>query len=268
MIYTAYAEQTAQVCGIRLVSCGHIFAQQGRQIDRPNGRDDWLLFYIAKGSETFYLDSVQTGKQGSFVLFAPHEKQQHIYQGEETGEFYYVHFQCKALPEDISLSTSQVYHTRFQRQICDVFEEMIEETLKKQPLYEKMCIYKLLHLFASLERELIRDGSADQENVDRIARVVQHMNRSYNSDLSLEAYADMCAMSKHHFLRVFKKAVGVTPLEYRNNIRMQHAADLIAEETMTIEQISSLLGFTSASYFSTAFKRKYGISPKQYQKRI
>ena len=94
------------------------------------------------------------------------------------------------------------------------------------------------------------------------------MNRSYNSDLSLEAYADMCAMSKHHFLRVFKKAVGVTPLEYRNNIRMQHAADLIAEETMTIEQISSLLGFTSASYFSTAFKRKYGISPKQYQKRM
>lgn len=268
MIYTAYAEQNAQVCGIRPVSCGHIFAQPGRQIDRPNGREDWLLFYIAKGSETFYLDSVQTGKQGSFVLFAPHEKQQHIYQGEETGEFYYVHFQCEALPKDICLATSKVYHSRFQRHICDVFEEMIEETMKKQPLYEKLCVYKLLYLFTALERELIRDSSPEQENIARIAHVVQHMNRAYNSNLSLEDYAAMCAMSKHHFLRVFKKAVGCTPLEYRNNIRMQHAADLIAEESLTIEQIGSMLGYTSASYFSTAFKRKYGMSPKQYQKQI
>ena len=54
MIYNAYTEQNQQVSGISLVSCGHIFAKQGREINRPYGREDWLLFYIAKGSYDIY----------------------------------------------------------------------------------------------------------------------------------------------------------------------------------------------------------------------
>ena len=56
MIFNAYAEQKDQICGMELVSCGHIFAKHGREINRPSGRKDWLLFYIVKESERFYLD--------------------------------------------------------------------------------------------------------------------------------------------------------------------------------------------------------------------
>lgn len=266
MIYNAYAEQNEQVSGIQLVSCGHVFAKHGREIHRPYGRKDWLLFYIAKESDTFYLDNIETGKPGSFIIFAPQEKQHHIYTGDKTAEFYYVHFQCDQLPPDISLSTSKIYHTAFNRQVCDVFEEIMEETLRKQPLYEKLCIYKLLHLFTMLEREILCVNRPDKENFARIARVVQHMNKFYDSDLTLKDYANMCTMSKYHFLRTFENIIGCSPIEYRNNIRLQHAADLLLEEKLTVEQISSLVGYSSASYFSSAFKRKYSLSPKQYQK--
>jgi AraC-like DNA-binding protein len=47
---------------------------------------------------------------------------------------------------------------------------------------------------------------------------------------------------------------------------MQHAIDLILDEKLSIEKISDMLGFSSASYFSTMFKQKYGCSPKQYKK--
>ena len=57
MIFNAYAEQKDQIAGITLVSCGHIFAKKGREIKRPDGRNDWLLFYVAKESETFYLEN-------------------------------------------------------------------------------------------------------------------------------------------------------------------------------------------------------------------
>jgi AraC-like DNA-binding protein len=74
-------------------------------------------------------------------------------------------------------------------------------------------------------------------------------------------------MSKYHFLRTFESIIGATPMEYRNNIRLQHAADLLLEEKLAVEQISALVGYSSASYFSSAFKQKYGLSPKQYQNR-
>ena len=265
MIYNAYAEQSEQLFGMQLGSCGHIFAKPGREIRRPNGREDWLLFYIVKESESFYLDKLTTGFPGSFILFAPGEKQHHKYLGDKTAEFYYVHFKCNQLPSSIGLTTSRVYHAPFNRQICDVFEDMIEETLRKQPLYERLCICKLFNLLTLLERGLLWANHPDKENFERIARAVQHMNKAYNSNSSLEDYANMCAMSKYHFLRLFEKMIGCTPMEYRNSIRLQHAADLLLEEKLSVEQISTMVGYSSASYFSSAFKQKYGLSPKQYQ---
>lgn len=266
MIFNAYAEQKEGVAGLTFISCGHIFAQEGREICRPKGREDWLLFYVAEGTETFFLDRSVTGGPGSFILFAPGENQHHIHTGSKTAEFYYVHFQCDHLPEDLSLCTSRLYEAPHSRQVCDLFEDIIEETLRKQPFYEKLCIYKLLYLLTFLERGLLCANHPEREHFEQIARTVQHMNKNYQSTLSLEDYAGMCAMSKYHFLRIFEKIVGSTPMEYRNQIRLQHAAELLLEHRYSVEEISAMVGYSSVSYFSSAFKRKYGFSPKKYQK--
>lgn len=265
MNFSAYAEQKENVFGVELVSCGHIFAEPKREIKRPNGREDWLLFYVAKGEETFFSEEPTTAKEGSFVLFAPDQKQHHINNTDKTAEFYYIHFKCEDLLQNFSLKTSCVYDLPLSRQICDIFEEVIEETLNKTLFYEKICIHKLMYLLCLLEREIAHNTHPEKENLDRIARAIQHMNKYYESDFSLEDYAKMCNMSKYHFLRVFSGIVGKTPLEYRNNIRLEHACELLSNEKLSVEEISASVGYSSASYFSSAFKKKYGISPKQYQ---
>lgn len=267
MIFNAYADGKEQVLGIQLVSCGHIFAKPGREINRPHGRDDWMLFYVAKENETFYFENAVIATPGSFVLFAPGEKQHHIHNGNKTAEFYYIHFRCKALPMQATLKTSQVYYLPFKRQLCDIFEELIEEMLNKKPFYEELCIYKLLHLLTLFERDTVNINNPSKATFDRIARAVQHMNRYYNSNFTLTDYADMCNMSKYHFSRVFKEVTGRTPLEYRNDIRLEHAAELLREEQLSVEEVSTALGFSSASYFSFAFKKKFGSSPKNHQQR-
>ena len=264
MIYSAYSEQKETVSGVTLVSCGHIFAKSGREIYRPNGRDDWLLFYIAKESETFYFDKPIFCQAGGFVLYAPNEKQHHIYNGTKNAEFYYIHFKCNELPQNIQLLTSQPYQTVFKSHICDIFEEIINETLEKKHLYERVCLYKFLYLLTELERNVEQMDNPSKDGFKRIALAVQHMNKNYSSNYTLTDYAKMCNMSKYHFLRQFEQTVGHTPLEYRNNIRLEHAAELLSEEKLTVEEVSSMVGYTTASYFSVAFKQKFGISPKQY----
>ena len=66
------------------MSSGHIFAQNGRKIDRPNGRCDYLLFYLAKDKELFYLNIETIADAGSFIFFGPFEKQEHIYTEKES----------------------------------------------------------------------------------------------------------------------------------------------------------------------------------------
>ena len=153
MIFNSYAEGKEALAGIRIVSCGHVFASQGREIRRPSGREDWLLFYVAKESETFFFDKAVKVTAGSAVLFAPGEKQHHIYDGNKTAEFYYVHFQCDSLPDSFNLETSRVYSFSQKKQVEATFEEMIDEALQKNPHYELLCVSGILRLLAMLQME-------------------------------------------------------------------------------------------------------------------
>lgn len=265
MIFNSYAEKNESLAGIRMVSCGHIFAEPGREICRPHGREDWLLFYVAKECETFFLEKAVAAEAGSFLLFAPGERQHHVYRGTKRAEFYYVHFQCEALPDGVTLETSRVYSLTPEKQFADVFEEILEETMEKRPHYEMLCISRLLQLFSRIQREAVqRDASSDRTR-HSVARALQHMNRYCDSSLQLEDYAEMCCMSKYHFLRVFRQVTGLTPMEYRNRVRIDHAKELLKNSYFSVCEIAEALGYTSLSYFSAQFKKATGLSPTQYQ---
>ena len=76
----------------------------------------------------------------------------------------------------------------------------------------------------------------------------------------------MFRMSKFHFLRTFKEITGVSPIEYRAQIRLEHAAELLSDSNMTVGEIALQLGFSSQGYFCDAFKKSFGESPSSYRK--
>ena len=266
MNFSAYQDTDKGIAGVSVVSSGHIFAQKGRKIDRPKGRHDYLLFYIAKGKEHFFLDSERVAEAGSFILFRPFEKQEHIYMEDITGEFYYVHFNA---PEDFDLfgfESSVIYITKPSVNIRDIFEEIISELQTKQPAYESVCVSKLFNLFSLLNRKTAKESAPQGRYFDKISFVIQNMNKEYQSDHSLDDYAAMCNMSKFHFLRIFKSITGVSPLEYRSNIRLDHAKELLTDTNLPINEVGRSVGYSSDRYFCDAFKAKTGMSPSQYRK--
>lgn len=268
MIFNSYSEGKESLAGISIVSCGHVFANPGREVYRPNGRDDWLLFYVAKESETFFLDRAVELPSGAAILFAPGEKQHHIYSGSRVAEFYYVHFKCDTLPEGFSLETSHIYALQQKQQVVSIFEEMIDEALQKNPHYELLCVSDILRLLSMLQMEGPTLNESAKKPWKSIAYAVQHMNRYCDSDLKLEHYAAMCCMSKYHFLRVFKEVTGSTPVEYRNTIRVKKAEEMLENGQLSISEIGEALGYSSPAYFSDAFKKETGVSPQEYRKKL
>lgn len=268
MIFNAYSDTTAGLLGISVESSGHIFAQYGRKISRPKGREDWLLFYIAKGSERFYLDREVDAPEGSFVFFKPHEKQEHVCTYEGTSEFYYVHFRAPEGFDLFGFESSTVYSAKPSTKVRDLFEEILDELQRKQVCYERICVTKLLDILGMLSRRAENPNNPQRRYADQISFVIQLMNREYDKNYSLEEYADMCKMSKFHFLRIFKETVGISPVEYRNKLRIEHAKDLLEDESIPIGEVGARVGYTSASYFCDAFKKKTGLSPAAYRQKI
>lgn len=265
MRFCSYSEQKESLVGMTLISCGHIFAEPQRVICRPQGRSDWLLFYIAKGRESFFLDKKRVAEAGAFIIFAPNEKQHHINESSKTSEFYYVHFQCDSLPDGISLNTSQIYSFEHHNRTSAIFEEIIEETLQKRPHYEILCISRLLQLLSIIQREAAQLDYSSDKQLRSVANAIAHMKINCESNLRLEDYAAMCFMSKYHFARVFKQVTGVTPLDYRNEIRIESAKELLQNGFLSVNEISESLGYSSPAYFSDIFKKCVGVSPRKFR---
>lgn len=268
MIYNAYQDTQTGISGVSVVSSGHIFAPQNRSIYRPNGRKDFLLFYIAKGSEHMFLDREVVMEEGSFIIFRPYEKQIHVQKDCEISEFYYIHFRA---PEDFDLfgfESSAVYLVTPSPQINDLFEEVIAELQNKRPAYEKLCAAKLFNILALLERKRSKETAPLGQYVDKISFIIQIMNKEYDKNYTLDDYAQMCCMGKFHFLRIFKCITGCSPIEYRNNIRIEHAKEQLADTDDLIDEIGRNVGYTSNVYFCNAFKAKVGVSPTQYRKTV
>lgn len=211
MIFNAYSDTTDGLFDISVKSCGHIFAQNGRRISRPNGREDFLLFYIAKGSEHFFLEREIDAEEGAFIFYRPHEKQEHIYLGEKTAEFYFIHFLAPSDFDLFGFESAKVYTAKPCTTVRDLFEEIIAELQTKQPAYEKICVTKFMNIAALLKRNTAEHNHPQNRYISAISYAVQVMNREYEKNYTLEEYAKLCSMSKFHFLRVFKSITGVSP---------------------------------------------------------
>lgn len=266
MIFNAYSDSSDGIFGISVKSAGQIFADNGRRISRPSGREDWLLFYVAKGTERFFLEGrTDDANDGSFIFFRPNEKQDHICVGDKKAEFYFVHFDAPENFELFGFRSSTVYGSDADPTVTDLFSEIITELQTKRAMYEKICAAKLLELIGYLARRKADEKVSRYRYGSQISFVIQNMNREFYEDRALEDYADMCKMSRFHFLRVFKEVTGQSPMEYRNSIRIEHAKRILEDEDIPVSDVGLRVGYTSPSYFCDAFKKKVGSSPQKYR---
>ena len=249
-------------------SSGHIFTFHGREINRPKGREDYLLLYIYHGEAKFFFGKREVMcSSGDFILYAPGEPQHHIYESNASGEFYYVHFWTdESLLNLLQMKTSTPYHSVPSAELGDIFEEMILELQHKNENYKVICQSLLSELFVKVRRQVGR--SATFRVTPELNSVIEYINRNYAENLSLEEYAKMCGLSKYHFLREFKKITHTSPLKYRAELRICHAKDMLCMKGKRVNKVAEQLGYSSTEYFSDAFYKATGMRPSEYAKTI
>ena len=86
-----------------------------------------------------------------------------------------------------------------------------------------------------------------------------------NPKFSVEDLADRLGVSRVQLYRKVKAIIGINISDHINNVKLEKAAELLKANNMNISEIAYSLGFSSPNYFSTAFKNKFGISPKEYK---
>ncbi|WP_347835684.1 helix-turn-helix transcriptional regulator [Gracilibacillus sp. JCM 18860] len=92
------------------------------------------------------------------------------------------------------------------------------------------------------------------------------MRRNYcRSDLTLELVAENLHVSTVYLSKMIKQELGQSYVQIVANMRIRRAKELLKDSDLNIRDIAEKVGFDSQHYFSTAFKKKEGVSPKQYK---
>lgn len=99
----------------------------------------------------------------------------------------------------------------------------------------------------------------------RVQKVKDYIDSNFKDDIRLQELADLANMTPTAFSRFFKLRTGKSISEYIIDVRLGHAARMLADSTMAVVEICYRCGFNNISNFNRIFKRKKGLTPTEFR---
>ncbi|MFC5528675.1 helix-turn-helix domain-containing protein [Cohnella yongneupensis] len=136
------------------------------------------------------------------------------------------------------------------------------QVLEQETLLE---VKELLLRVCGELHEKMRNSEQDKNAVliDAIKEIVDANYSDMN--ISLQGIASTLRMTPAYVGRIFKMSELVSVAEYINEVRLRHARDFLETKSFTIKEIMELVGYLNESTFFKLFKKRYGVTPKEYR---
>lgn len=162
--------------------------------------------------------------------------------------------------------TSEKEHPEYAAAIRDVVKEMSGEREYRAEVVHGLVLRLLLEIARMNPREVGVEQPAREAGLNRINAALDYVAAHYAEEIRVEELADCCGMSETHFRRLFTDFINMTPVEYINLVRIEHACERLKNSDDTMEEIALKTGFLSQATFNRNFKKIVGLPPYQWKK--
>lgn len=129
-----------------------------------------------------------------------------------------------------------------------------------ESLLQTLILHTLVH--ASSKAQLHKPPKVIGLTAAQLRIVCEFIDANYQREISLAELAGSINFSLNHFLRQFKRSLGVTPHHYLIQVRVEHALQLLEQGKLTVAEVAAQVGFYDQSHLAHHFKQHYGVSPK------
>ncbi|MGN0164777.1 MAG: helix-turn-helix transcriptional regulator [Lachnospiraceae bacterium] len=162
---------------------------------------------------------------------------------------------------------------RFHISPIDIIKELIN-ALRENSLYfpDSLAVARLFELYSMLGEEIIANGFHGRHEtiatpaiLEKLAASIRYITSNYNSEINLDAVAETAGYSRTHYSKSFKEFYGISFYDYLLQVRVNTAAKLLTETSISISGIMEAAGFSSSSTFNRVFKQETGYSPREYR---
>ncbi len=143
-----------------------------------------------------------------------------------------------------------------------LFSESMRKEMYQDPLYNISWGANLMSIISIYTTE--RRKMNDNESLI-MKPVIEYMTENISKKITTASLAALVYMQPTYFIKRFKRAYSLPPINYFNQMKMYKAMGMLAGGEAAIEDIAAMLGFSDASYFSRLFKKHCGITPSEYR---
>lgn len=245
------------------------------------------LFYIRSGALEYHLPSgchvFQTGEGGFVnagvlhmtrrtgpgpclqeeVLFHPR------FLGGEEDSLITQKF-IRPLVEDPGLALLRLGPDRPEEgEVLALIRRACASYLERSPSYEleaKELTARMWRRLLELPRDSCRVERPDRRaNSLRVKTMMEFIGEYYGEKLTLEQIAQAGCVSPRECGRCFQETLGMSPFQYLTDVRLRRACQLLANTGLSATEIAASCGFGGSSYFSRAFRSRFGCTPREYR---
>ncbi|MFX3634059.1 MAG: AraC family transcriptional regulator [Candidatus Pristimantibacillus sp.] len=239
-------------------------------IDRPEGFPDFQWLQVTSGEgELFIGDTRYTVKAGQgFCLFpdVPHS----YYAIREPWDTYFISLNgslSKELFRQAGITESGVYSTADSEIINSHLRNMYAITQSDRS-FLGLEISKLVYMFMlDLIKVIMVSSNSVEQSYSKLHPVIQHIEANADRVITIQDLSDCIGVTPQYLCLLFKKAMRMRPMEYVNRERVNRSKEIMFHKSeFKMHEIASMVGFDSASYFSSVFRKLEGVSPEQFKK--
>lgn len=247
---------------------GYNFPENKRRV-----LNEYQLVYITRGSGYFESASCSRTRIEEGMMFMLFPGEWHTFAPDpDTGwDDHWVGFNGSFIDEKISNGfftfKNCVFRVGIDERIINTYHEILDIISDERKGFQQMVAGLTLSLIGRVYYEDINHSIGDSYIMRIIKQAKVIMKEDMSGNKSLESIANSLGISYSLFRRDFKKNCGISPGQYRLELKLAKAKELLYSTNLSIAEISNILYFENIGQFSTFFKKKVGVPPLEFRKR-
>ena len=224
------------------------------------------LFYVVKGSIVFDDEHHRNLRfSAGDILYLPSNTVYKSYwDTAEEGAFLSLNFYLQDgegrtlnLADDITLCC-----TDKSGRLYRLFVQAHDTWAKATAGYKLDCMAQLIGVMRELAAKAARQELGEENRA--MLKAIFHLEDHYLEEVAIEELARIAHLKECQFRRKFKLLKGMSPVKYRNHLRLTKAAEMLRSGEYSVVETAMSVGFDDPNYFSRLFKEQFGQSPTQY----
>lgn len=216
-----------------------------------NGWKGYHIWCVEKGTAYIQVDREKyTLFPGDLFLFDLKEEHICTHSPDNPLQVSAIYFGCPDFEQQTRVIRQKPLMSQTVQQILTCME-------RHEPVNACLWLTALLSLFLDTQKDI---------SVSEVVRQsCRYLEEHLSENVSLEQLSQYSKYSKNQLIRLFKKELGCTPIQYYSQKRIAFAKSQLIYSSHAVRTIAEMVGFCDDSYFSKFFKKHVGCSPGQFR---